>query len=349
MAKRAYAAMAVIMAASVLSAGCGLFGKEKEKLDPPKVSYLKEGESQKASPDKETAGEEKADTVMRDLYLIDRNGFVVSQSLPLPKTESPAKQALEHLVADGPVSGMLPNGFRTVLPAGTEVEVDIKDGKAVADFSEEFAEYEAKDEQKILQAVTWTLTQFDTVERVELRINGKPLTEMPVNGTPISGEGLSRADGINTSQSDAADITNTRPLTVYYMAQTDDDIYYVPVTKRVPNTERDDIAAIVRELAEGPGSDTLVSALFSEAKLLEKPKLEKGIVTLNFNEAILGSDKNNVITEETLHSIVLSLTELADIKSISVMVNGASELVNEEGEPLTSPVTRPEKVNTGSF
>ncbi|MEK3890549.1 GerMN domain-containing protein [Bacillus sp. FSL K6-3431] len=357
MAKRTYvAALVIILATSIFSAGCGLIGKDKEKIDPQKeVSHLKEGENLEATPDtaeKETAGEEATDTMMTDLYLIDRNGLVVSQRLSLPKTESRAKQALEHLVAEGPVTEMLPNGFRTVLPAGTEVDVDIKDGKAVVDFSEEFTKYEAKDEQKILQAVTWTLTQFDSVESVELRVNGYVLEEMPVDGTPISKEGLSRADGINTQQVDLVDITNSRPLTLYYLAQASEDYYYVPVTRRVSNNQSDDLTAVINELIEGP---SLQTALFSglglvdDVKLLDEPKVEKGNVTLNFNEAVLGSSGENVIADEVLQSLVLSLTEQKGIESVSIMVNGKSELMNEAGETLTAPVTRPEKINAGSF
>ncbi len=353
MCKRAkIAAVAVILAASAFISGCGLFGKGKEKLDPPQdVSYLKEGEDlenalEETASDKETAGEEKADTVMRDLYLIDRNGMVVSQTLPLPKTESTAKQVMEYLVADGPVAEILPNGFRTVLPAGTTVDVDIKDGKAIVDFSEEFATYDAKDEKKILQAVTWTLTQFESVKSVELRMKGQQLNEMPVNGTPIGKEGLSRQDGINLDDSTAVDITNTRPVTVYYLAQADDEVYYVPVTRRISNKEQDDVAAVVKELADGPGMiKGLASAFTGDVKLLEAPKVEDEVATLNFNESILGSDEKSIITDAALQSLVLSLTEQEGIKSVSVLVDGKAEVANEKGEPLTAPVSRPEKIN----
>ncbi|WP_340084975.1 GerMN domain-containing protein [Siminovitchia sp. FSL H7-0308] len=373
------AALIVILAASGFISGCGLLNKGKEKLDPPKeVSYLKEGEEIETSPKKEgeeietspkkegeeietspkkegeeqetTGEEEKESTVMRDLYLIDRNGLVVSQSLPLPASDSAAKQALEYLVADGPVTDILPNGFRTVLPADTAVDVDIQDGTAIVDFSEEFANYEAKDEKKILQAITWTLTQFDTIDRVELRMNGHKLNEMPVDKTPLSEKGVSRQDGINVEKTGVADITNTRPLTVYYLAQSNDKPYYVPVTKRVSNTEMDDVTAIVNELIEGPGMMTaLVSGMSSDIQLLEEPKIKEGVVTLNFNEAVLGSSKEQMISEETLQSLVLSLTELNDVKSVAISVEGKKELVNEKGEPLTAPVSRPEKVNTGSY
>jgi len=343
---------AAVMATSIFLSGCGLFGKEKESLDPPKdVTYLKDGEAlDDASPDAETATEEKEDVVMRDIYLIDKNGFVVAQSLPLPKTESVAKQVLSYLVTDGPVADILPNGFRTVLPAGTEVDVDIHEGKATVDFSEEFTTYDPKDEKRILQAITWTLTQFDSVDKVELRVNGYPLTEMPANGTPVSSEGLSRADGINTEFTNIADITNTRPVTVYYLSQIGEDFVYIPVTRRVSNKVKDDVVAVINELVEGPGILTaLETGLMDDVKLVDDPKLQDHVVTLNFNEAILGNSDNKVISEETLRSIVLSLTEQTGIESVKVMVNGSSEVMNEKGEALTEPVTRPEKVNTGRF
>ena len=181
-------------------------------------------------------------------------------------------------------------------------------------------------------------------------VNGYPLTEMPVSGTPISEDGLTRDDGINLDMSVTGDITNTRPVTVYYLAQQEDKPYYVPVTKRVSNKINDDITAIVHVLAEGPGRLTnLISAVHKEVELLDDPVLEDGIVTLNFNEFIFGSSEQKMITDETLQSLVLSLTEQQGIESVAITVNGNEELINEDGEPITAPVTRPEKVNSSSF
>ncbi|BBP91347.1 hypothetical protein BsIDN1_49650 [Bacillus safensis] len=55
-------------------------------------------------------------------------------------------------------------------------------------------------------------------------------------------------------------------------------------------------------------------------------------MTLDFNESIFGSadEKKKVISQKVLDSIVLTLTELPDVKSVSVKVNGKAELVNEK-------------------
>lgn len=359
MAKKAKVSIAVtVLASSVYLSGCGLFsfGDKKEKIDPPQdTSYLKEGEkvdTAKKEEGKETSAKKEEATensVMTELYLIDKNGYVVSQSIPLPGKESVAKQALEHLVVNGPVQEVLPNGFRAVIPADTQVSVDIKDGVAVADFSPEFKEYQPEDEQRILESITWTLTQFDSVEKVELRVNGYPLTEMPVAGTPISEDGLTRKTGINVDTSGVADPTSTKPLTVYYVSQTDKETYYVPVTKRVSSNETDDVKAVVNELIEGPGYASSLVSDFTGAELLDDPKIKDGNVTLNFNEGVYGSVEEKLVSEHMLNALVLSLTEQRDIKGVSVEVNGEAASVAKDGEAVTEPVTRPENVNAIGF
>jgi germination protein M len=342
--------ISAVVVSTFLLSGCGLFGSEvQKKIDPPKDVTIAKESSTKA---KEAAGTkaEAQETVKTELYLIDKDGYVVPQTLALPKITSVAKQALEYLVADGPVSEMLPNGFKAVIPAGTDVSVNIdKDGVASVDFSKEFKNYKAADEMKILQSVTWTLTQFPSVKNVKLSLAGKELTEMPVGGSPIN-ENLSRSSGINLDTSNVMDITNTKPLTVYYLGGEEGSYYYVPVTKRVNNNVEDNIAAVVDELVKGPSqSSNLVTDFMSDVKLLEAPKVEKGKVTLNFNENVFGSFEEKMISQHLLDSLVLSLTEQKGIEQVAVLVKGKSELVNEKGKKVTEPVSRPEKVNTGSF
>lgn len=343
----------VIITSVLLMSGCGLFGNNVQtKIDPPKdITISKESSTTKTDQNasKETAAKKAVETVKTELYLLDKNGYVVPQTLALPKTTSVAKQALDYLVADGPVSESLPKGFKAVLPAGTVASVNIKDGVAAADFSKEFKNYQAADEIKILQSITWTLTQFNGVKKVKLSMNGKVLTKMPVKGTPI-GENLSRASGINIDTSDVLDITNTKPLTVYYIGGEEGSYYYVPVTVRVSNNEKNDIVAAVKELAKGPSQGSnLVTDFMPGVKLLGTPTVENGKVVLNFNDSIYGSFKEKVVSQHLLDALVLSLTEQKDIKQVIVQVKGKSDLVRENGKKLTSPVTRPEKVNTGSF
>ncbi len=360
--------VATVLISSVLVSGCGLFDlPKKEEIDPPQdVTYLKEqadGEEEvvnkegsntndEAGKSEETGKSEEALKVQTELYLMDANGYIVPQTIPLPNTESVAKQAIEHLVTNGPVSEMLPNGFKAVLPADTAVKsVDIKDGVATVDFSKEFKEYKKADETKILESVTWTLTQFDKVDKVKLQIEGQALKEMPVNKTAIE-NGTSRLMGINNDQTNTTDIMNTRPVTVYYMSGETDNYYYVPVTKRISNKENDHVEAVVSSLIKGPGySSPLVTEFRPDVALIEEPKIKDGVVTLNFNESIYSSfdGEDKIVSGHLLNELVLSLTEQKDITKVAIQVNGKGELLKEDGKKLSEPVTRPETVNTGKY
>ncbi|MDE5052283.1 GerMN domain-containing protein [Niallia taxi] len=97
-----------------------------------------------------------------ELYLVDKDGFVVPHTLTIPKTNSVAKESLEYLVKDGPLTEMLPNGFQRLLPAGTEVTLNIKVKVATVDFWKDFNDDDASAESQIMQSGTWTLTQFDS-------------------------------------------------------------------------------------------------------------------------------------------------------------------------------------------
>ncbi|THE09440.1 sporulation protein [Bacillus timonensis] len=343
---------ATVVTSTVLLSGCGLLGgkEEAKQMDPPQNEAVDETVAKGENPAEEATDQEEAatETVKRDLYLIDENGLVVPYTVDLPKQEAAAKQALEYLVAGGPLNEILPDGFRAVIPQDTEVSVNLKDGTITADFSKEFQTYSPEDEEKILQAITWTLTQFENVNNVVISVNGYTLEEMPVNGTPIPAD-LSRADGINMDNSDVVDITNSRPVTLYFFVQNEEGEYYVPVTKRIENTGDDKVSAVVNALIDGPNmGSNLISELHQDVKLLSA-KMDDGKVTLDFNEAIYGAFNEKMISNHVINSLVLSLTEQPEVKSVAITVNGSEDVVTEDGKSLTEPVTRPANVNTGSF
>ncbi|WIY60485.1 GerMN domain-containing protein [Bacillus arachidis] len=348
MPKSTFKWLVCVTVSAVLLTGCGLLNQEKEteQIDPPKKVTYTDGEK-KDSAKKEKQGQ----TIQRELYLVDKNGYVVPQTIamPVPKENEVVKQTLEYLVKDGPVTNLLPNGFRAVLPANTTLSVDVKkDGTAVVDFSKEMKSYKKEEERQIVESVAWTLTQFKNIKQVKFQINGEKLAKMPVGGTPL-GESVSRADGINFDDEQVADVTNTKSVTLYFLAQNNKKQYYVPVTRRVAEGKENEIATVVNELVKGPSGSSLLNDFNPDVKLVSEPKLQDGKVTLNFNENIYANKGKSVISNYVLQSLVLSLTEKQHVKNVSVEVNGKANLVTEKGEKLTKPVNRPQNVNTGSF
>ncbi|MFC0557851.1 GerMN domain-containing protein [Halalkalibacter alkalisediminis] len=347
----------VLAFATLLTMTACSFGSNEatNEMDTPPTNYLEEDESleledgtEEKEPEEGTDGEEATEEpIKRELYLIDSNGLVVPQTMDLPKTQSVLKQSLEYLVDGGPVTDMLPNGFRAVIPAGTEVDVDLKDGIAIADFSEEFKSYDPSQERQVLEAITYTLTQFENVDSVQIRINGHKQDMMPVSGTPI-GEGVSRANGINIETGDVTDVVNSKGVTLYFLAQNGDNTYYVPVTRRVSLGE-DALAASVKELLKGPSlQSNLLTDFRQGVALVDEPMYENGMVTLNFNESILTQNQSTAVSFEVMDMLALTLTEQEGIEKVAIQVNGEADVLTESGE-VAEPVSRPSLVNTGRY
>ncbi|NGP44986.1 sporulation protein [Bacillaceae bacterium SIJ1] len=339
----------------VILAGCMFQGEDEsaKKIDPPPEMTVHEEQSETEESD-QVSQEQSDQTSAQELYLLDSNGYVVPQTLGLPQTNEVASQSLNYLVKGGPVTQLLPNGFQAVLPEGTEVlGVDIKDGVAIADFSNEFANYQPEDEKKIVEAITWTLTQFDGIDKVKIWINGYDQDVMPVNQTPIM-EGLTRKAGINQQSTDVVDIRTTEPVTLYYIAQHDKDAYYVPVTKRISQDRLGSSAeaaeAVVEELVKGASFDSsLLSAFNVNTELLERPEILENTARISFSPSVLNGDEQPTLSENILQPLVLSLTELEGVDQVSVTVENEDVLVNQNGETVKEVMARPSVTNQGKF
>lgn len=325
--------------AIILLTGC--FNKEAlEEVDVP-PNEATTTSSEEATTDEST---EENDRVARELYFIDASGLVASQivELPLDASHKVATQVLEQLVVDGPGNATIPNGFRAVLPEGTEIlGLNIQeDGIIVVDVSEEFSEYDPDDEVRILEAMTYSLTQFDNIDTMQLRIQGKDQMEMPANGTPI-GNGYTRNRGINVLQTDTTDYTQSEAVTVYYPSEYNDTRYYVPVTQYVPQDTDDKYASLIESLIDGPKYSALqITHVFNpQTALTSKPVLEGGVLEIEFNDRILKDADEAIISDEVMETLVRTLTEDREIESVHVKVEHMETLQSETGELYDEPVT----------
>ena len=328
-------------------AGCMKGEQTMEEVDVPENVSIVDEEANENNDEQINEAEDEAvieseETVARELYLIDENGMVVPETLELPKSESAAKQVLEYLVKDGPVTELLPNGFEAVLPAGTEIlGVNLEEeGTLIVDVSKEFQEYQAEDELKILQAMTHTLTQFESVDKIKLWINGHNLTEMPVNGTPLS-DGYSRANGINLDVTERPDVQSTEAATVFYPKKYESGLKFVPMTKYISRAEKEDyFASVVQAMLDGPSYSYVVQDVFNDqTTLVKKPYLKDGVLQLEFSDAILENKEKQTISDETVETLVRTLTAQEGVDAVQLTVENVEELSGKNGVSYNEPVT----------
>jgi germination protein M len=342
---------AVTGAIVLLTSGCSILGSgQKTQIDPPPAGYGEAATAGVQTIDAGTTGAagpaDSKNLQQTTLYFKDGNGYVAPVTMGLPKNASAAKQALQYLAEDGPEKNMLPKGFTALLPKGTQVKgLDVKDKLATVDFSKEFLNYNAQDERKILEAITWTLTGFPNIQQVQLRVEGKALKEMPEGATPLD-EPLSRAMGINLEKAEGVEYGQSTPVTLYFVNQSNPNYeYYVPVTRLVKRT--DNVAkAVIEQLIKGPGegeSKGLTAVITPTTELKEDVKVENGLATVNFSDKLLGPDKK--APSEALQTVVLSITENTGASKVQIEVNGDAKITSTDSQNYSKPVTRPVYVN----
>lgn len=336
---------AALIGILILLSGCNLFGPKdvsnSQGIDPPPLT---------GQTNEDPANEAKSQSGknMQKVYVADADGYVVPWSVEMPKAEGNglAKQVISYMIKGSEGDKLLPKGLTNVIPEGTKlIGMTIKDGVATVDFSPGFKKYKAEDERKIIDAITWALTEFDTVKEVSIWINGTPLETMPVNGTPVNR--LSRQNGINLEISENVRMGQTKPVTIYMQGQLSDKVtYFVPVTRLIPRT--DDVAsAVINELLKGPmQGSTLYSSLLPSINVLSVKK-ENDTITVNFDNKILSYNQGEA-NPSAITEIILSLTENTDAKKIQLLVDGKKNLKAGK-EDYSKPVTRPAVINPSAY
>ena len=304
--------------------------KEKDKPDIADLTELSEFEIVEDTIGGEALGEEAlgeeietANIPMVDVkkiditaYYEDENGFVVPVNTEIPWEEGIAKATLRSMVVGSETEKrIVQSGLHGVLPEGTEIRgMSIKDGVCRVDFSKNIlntATY--KQEENMISAITYTLTEFPTVDKVELLVEGQALAYLS-QGYAINA-GFER-ENINLYGS--ADGMN---YTVYYKAP-DTEIagHYVPITFSAGKISNP-AATVVGKLFEGPPADTVLSNNIPVGINVKDVKVMGDTAVVN-----LGVEAVNLSEEDykNMNSIVVLCLEQFDISDVEFNIEGLS-------------------------
>ena len=158
--------------AVVLLAGCGGGGgDDDDDAAPPATATTESTQTETGAETGPTPGEFTSFGV----YFL-RGGQVAPVFWSVPKTEAVATAALEALFS-GPNPEEAAAGVETEIPKGTKLmSLDHSDGVATVDVSPEFDALREPDSMDAsLAQITFTLTQFPTIRRVWVAVQGEPV------------------------------------------------------------------------------------------------------------------------------------------------------------------------------
>lgn len=262
-----------------------------------------------------------SDEKLSTIFLNDSNNYLAMTSINIDDESitSKGRKLITALIQGEKYEDNLPNGFKGVIPADTKIlNTYFKDGVFKIDFSETLLDTTKENEEKVIEAIVYTLTSIDEVKFVIIYLNGEILTLLPKSNITLPAT-LDRSFGINKEY----DITNNKDITkttIYYINKYNDIEYYVPVTK-VNNDTREKAEIIIEELSINRTYNTnLMSYLNTNAKVIAVNKKNNDMV-LDFNNYIYSDSTDNEVSDEVIKQVCLSIKDNYDINSIIFTVN----------------------------
>lgn len=251
--------------------------------------------------------------ILNDSYVSRCNVLKTSDNL-----NDLIKEVIENLTIDSNNTN-IPKGFKKVIPKNTKVkDISISDGLLKINFSKEVLNVGLENEEKMLEAIIYSLTEIKDVNKIMIFVEGDLLKNLP-NSKKILPNILDRSYGINKTY-DISSFKDVTKVTTYYVSKNEDNIYYTPVTS-LSNDKKEKIEIIIEKLKSNPTYNTnLVSYLTNEAKLLQYKILENS-VNVSFNNEILSLDNKNII-EEIKYSVALSIKDTYMINETVFYVDG---------------------------
>lgn len=250
--------------------------------------------------------------IVQPIYLIDNNNYVARYNI-IRKTNETLElvdYVIENLTISDKNGYYLPNGFNAIIPKNTKIlNKSLEDDLLKINFSKEFLNIEKENEEKMLEAIVYSLLEIKGIKKIMIFVEGENLTKLPNSGKNIAII-LDKNIGINKTY-DINSLKETDKTTTYYLSKIDNVYYYVPVTS-ITNNDKEKVEIIIEKLKTSPTYKTnLISFLASNTELLNYEILENS-VSLSFNNNILSLD-NNQITEEVKYSIALSIRDTYNI------------------------------------
>ncbi|MDX9872765.1 MAG: GerMN domain-containing protein [Clostridia bacterium] len=179
--KKVVLLLVIVLCSSIFLSGCFL----TDQIAALKQGFNQEKNVSDSTADTPTVVIETTQTAVMDgptqtiaLYFKDANQRLVLEERAIGKVEGIARATMQELIK-GPAQA----GLEATLPVNTQLlDINIRpDGLAIVDFSGELVtDLPASEtaEKLAVYSIVNTLTQFPTVEKVELRVDGQRVSTL---------------------------------------------------------------------------------------------------------------------------------------------------------------------------
>lgn len=209
------------------------------------------------------------------------------------------------------------DSFNTLIPKNTEIlEILVDKTSCYLNFSKELLEVKKEIEEEMIESIVYSLTEINGINDVYIKVEGDLLYELPNSKKKID-QPLNRSYGIN-KEYDIINLSDINKTTVFFIKESNDMKYYVPVTK-IDNNKTDKIDIIINELKSTVNfSNNLMSYLRDNAKV-EDYEIIENTMNIKFNEYLF--DSSDKILEEVKYTLGYSILENYNIDKVNFIIN----------------------------
>ena len=250
------------------------------------------------------------------IFLVDNKNYVARTSFVKNSSETieQTKEIIEALTKNTKKSSYIRDGFKPIIPDGTKIlDLKLEENILTINFSKEFLNINESDEEKMIEAIIYSLTEIKDVKKISIFVEGNKLIKLPNSNKKLP-DYLDKTYGINKIYN-LDSLKETTKTTIYYLSKNKDYYYYVPVTK-VSNEKTERVEIIIKELKSTPIYHTnLISYLAASANITSYELLENTI-SLSFNNYLIANMKEEDILEEVKYSIALSIRDTYGINEV---------------------------------
>ena len=240
------------------------------------------------------------------IYLIDGNNYV--SRFEVIKKSADLNDLINEIISNLTIDNKnyIPNNFKKIIPKGTKIlNKEIENELLKINFSKELLNIDKDNEEKMIEAIIYSLTEISNINKIMIFVEGNILKELP-NSKKTLPLILDRSYGINKIY-DLNSMKDINKITTYYVNTNSNYSYYIPVTT-ITNNNDEKVKIIIEKLKSSPTYDTNLVSYLASSTLLQKYEILENSVNLSFNNEILSLDDNRIM-EEVKYSIALSIKD----------------------------------------
>ena len=244
------------------------------------------------------------DVYFKSVVFKDSDGDLIPVSVNL-HTQMELEEEIRNRIDLMKSHDMTRYGLEPIFSEDLQVQsVQLKDHVLTLNFNDEL--YSQQSALDILEALTFTMTDYDDVNQLRIQIEGQNVSYLPNSTIPLTS--LTKDLGLNNFEETSTLLHQTIPVMVYNQKVINQYSYYVPTTVRIDENEP------LKQQVQ-----TILSYVQSKIHLIDA-KLDQGLLTVELDSNILLDNEKIDQTLEEL--IVLSLSSLKDVEDVEIKING---------------------------